>query len=91
MDVPKAQLHYMCGRSSAGRASGHGLLRDFLGHQPVREAKHVAIEQISDEGLRLLARAVPADERRFLEYRGDEFVQVCGSRSSAATARGQIM
>ena len=36
----------------------------------------MAIEQISDEGLRLLARAVPADERkRFLEYRGDEFVR----------------
>ena len=35
----------------------------------------MAIEQISD-GAELLARAVPADQRkRFLEYRGDEFVR----------------
>ena len=36
----------------------------------------MAIEGVTDEGLRLLARAVPADQRkRFLEYKGDEFVR----------------
>ena len=75
MDAPKLVALYV--RPEFRRQGiGAELLRDFLLHQPVREAKHVAIEQISDEGLRLLARAVPADERkRFLEYRGDEFVR----------------
>ena len=75
MDVPKLIALYVR-PEFRGQGIGAELLRDFLRHQPVREAKHVAIEQISDEGLRLLARAVPADERkRFLEYRGDEFVR----------------
>ena len=75
MDVPKLIALYVR-PEFRGQGIGTELLRDFLLHQCVREAKHVAIEQISDEGLRLLARAVPADERkRFLEYRGDEFVR----------------
>ena len=75
MDVPKLVALYV---RPEFRKQGIGaeLLRDFLRHAPVREAKHVAIEQVSDEGLRLLARAVPADQRkRFLEYKGDEFVR----------------
>ncbi|CAH0379729.1 unnamed protein product [Pelagomonas calceolata] len=75
MDMPKLIALYVR-PEFRGQGIGTELLRDFLGHQPVREAKHVAVEGVTDEGLRLLARAVPADERkRFLEYKGDEFVR----------------
>ena len=75
MDAPKLVALYVRPEFRKG-GIGTELLRDFLRHASVREAKHVAIEQVSDEGLRLLARAVPADQRkRFLEYKGDEFVR----------------
>ena len=76
MDAPKLVALYVR-PEFRGQGIGTELLRGLPPPQTcVREAKHVAIEQISDEGLRLLARAVPADERkRFLEYRGDEFVR----------------
>ena len=75
MEVPKLIALYVR-PEFRGQGIGTELLRDFLGHAPVREAKHVAIEGVTDEGLRLLARAVPADQRkRFLEYKGDEFVR----------------
>ena len=72
----RSLLRSTCGRSSAGRASGRSCSETSSVMHLCGRRSTWPIEQMSDEGLRLLARAVPADQRkRFLEYRGDEFVR----------------
>ena len=72
MDAPARGALRAAGVPRAGHRDGAA---PDSSSTPCREAKHVAIEGVTDEGLRLLARAVPADQRSVPGVPGDEFVR----------------